>query len=244
MKQLTLNLIFSLLSLVINSTKNINAQIACLNSGLENGDYTNWSGLIGHYSGANLFGFNNINSGLYLFPISLGSTPRISIITPGLDPKVPIQKVYSGNYAIKIGMENVGNKEAERIVYDLLVDNNNKKFKYNYAVVLEEPNHSRRRNPFFWARILYNGSVICQTGRKSSGTGDPFFKDYAGFQYRNWDCVSCDLSNYVGRIVQVEFTVAGCAQGGHSGYAYIDGLCDIDPINLDFNLNKDTYCLG
>ena len=47
-----------------------------------------------------------------------------------------IQRVYSGSYALKLGSQ-LAQSRAERAVYTVPITNNNKIFRYNYAVVLE-----------------------------------------------------------------------------------------------------------
>ncbi len=226
----------------------IEKTLGCPNAGVEENNFTNWTGLEGGYKG--FTDVSDINSGLTLNPVTLGTstTDKIVIVQKGQDDNVPIQKVYQGKYAIRIGNSKKGN-QATRVVYNLQVDNDNMLFKYNYAVVLVAGHGEMNQNPFFSGRIIYKDEqtdalvVICETGRKTSGEGDNFFKKHInGWEYRNWDCASCDLSSYEGKVVQVEFTVTSCDQSEHPGYAYIDGLCDEDPINLNFTINKNIYC--
>lgn len=214
----------------------------CQNAGLESNNFTNWTGMIGSYSGAG--NLADINSGLILNNTALPAAQRITLINPGADPNVPIQRVQSGVVAIKLGSE-LRNGNAERVSYSIPITNNNKIFRYNYAVVLEIPrgeNHTQGQLPFFSARVMVGKNVICQTGRKTAGVGDPFFQNQGDFAFRDWDCQVCDLTAYVGQTVTVEFTVASCSLGGHFGYAYIDGLCENTGINASFHLNKKSFC--
>ena len=234
-----------MLLLMTVGTSSLQAQVkACVNAGIENNNFQNFTGAIGLYSAAS--DLNNVNSGLALSPTALPSGQRISIVTAGNDPNVPsLSRVYAGNYAIRLGSDSAG-RRAERVTYTTPITNANKIFRYNYAVVLEIPNaqsHRVSEMPFFWARIMVGKKVICETGRKTAGTGDPFFQTFNGFNFRDWDCQVCDLTAYVGQTVTVEFTVASCSQGGHFGYAYIDGLCDSGVMDVNFNLNKTVYCL-
>lgn len=230
-----------LVVLLLMSGQSFSQRRDCENSGLEYGDFTNWSGWIGSYAG-----FTDpldINSGLTLNPTALPTAPRITLVNPGFDQYIPtLATVYEGNNAIMLG-SNSGGTNAERVVYTIPVTNANKIFKYNYAVVLEVPGHTAAQMPFFSARVLIGKTVICETGRKTSGTGDPFFQTFNGYEYRDWDCVVCDLSDYVGQTATIEFTVASCSLGAHFGYAYIDGLCNSE-LEATFSLDKTTYCLG
>jgi len=221
----------------------LQAQVSrdCVNGGLELNSFNNFSGFIGTYSGATSIG--DVNSGLNLSSTSLPNTNRITLVTPGIDQNAPIQQVYEGNYAIRLG-DNAAGSRAERVTYSVPITNSNKIFKYNYAVVLELPddNHSNGERPFFWARVMVGKQVICETGRKSAGLGDPFFQSNGNYDYRDWDCQVCDLSAYVGQTVTVEFTIADCSLSGHSAYAFIDGLCSSGDIDVSFNLNKEKFC--
>jgi hypothetical protein len=60
--------------------------------------------------------------------------------------------------------------------------------------------------------------------------------------YKNWQCVEYDLTPYMGREVLIFFRSTDCSQGGHFGYAYIDGLCDALPATASFTLNKTQIC--
>lgn len=222
----------------------LNAQVSrdCFNGGIEQGTFANFTGFIGNFTGAT--NISDINSGLNFSPTSLPSTNRITIVTPGLDTNAPIQRVFEGNFAIRLGDDSSG-AFAERVVYSTLITNSNKIFKYNYAVVLELPGtgHLDGQRPFFSARVMVGKTVICETGRKTAGVGDPFFQTFNDFDYRDWDCQVCDLSAYVGQTVTVEFTIADCSLTGHKAYAFIDGLCNSGDVNVSFDMNKSTYCL-
>jgi len=78
-------------------------------------------------------------------------------------------------------------------------------------------------NPFF------------KVSKITSNFGDPVV-------YKNWQCVEYDLTPYMGKQVLIYFRVNDCSQGGHFGYAYIDGLCDAWPATASFTLNTNQIC--
>lgn len=217
----------------------------CLNGDVEQNSYENWDFSIGNYNGYNVFGANNINSGLSLTIADPNtSEPRIFIESQGQDPNIgSLSKVLEGTKSLRIGNNDPdaqGGTRSERASYSFTVNNSNKIFKYNYAFVVQDGKHSKRQQSFFWARIMAGKKVVCET-KRILPTDDGFDKQ-GTFTYRNWNCVTCDLSDYVGENVKAEFTVSGCSVGGHKAYAYIDGLCSQNPMNLDFTLNKSIYC--
>jgi len=228
---------------------------SCINGGLEQGSFLNWTGEAGYYDGCTSFTYNNIDAGVNLLgAVDINTAPRFSIINQGVDQYVPINKVFNGNNALQIG-NNVSNPAGTqdggfltRASYNFQVTPDNANFKMNYAVVLQNPNHNPNDNSWFWARLFVttaNGEVLVyETGRKTAQTGDEFFQVSGNFEYRDWDCFGTDLSQYIGMNARAEFTISNCALAGHFAYAYIDALCIEETIDLDFSLDKREYCLG
>ncbi|MDX2171847.1 MAG: gliding motility-associated C-terminal domain-containing protein [Bacteroidota bacterium] len=60
------------------------------------------------------------------------------------------------------------------------------------------------------------------------------YPPYSG-SWSGWKTASLDLTPYIGTCVTIQLTAAGCAYGGHRGYAYFDTQCT--PINLTVNNN-------
>lgn len=228
---------------------------SCINGGLEQGTFVNWSGEAGYYDGCTNLTYNNINAGVNLLgAVNINTAPRFSIVNQGVDQYVPINKVFHGSNALRIG-DNTSNPAGTndggyltRANYNFQVTSDNANFKMNYAVVLQNPNHVPNKNSWFWARIFVttaNGEVlIYETGRKTAQTDDEFFQIFENFEYRDWDCFGTDLSQYIGMNARAEFTISNCAFAGHFAYAYIDALCIEETIDLDFSLDKREYCLG
>jgi hypothetical protein len=44
--------------------------------------------------------------------------------------------------------------------------------------------------------------------------------------WRNWTTIGIPLNTFIGQCITIQFTSSDCSQGGHYGYAYIDGDCD------------------
>ena len=91
------------------------------------------------------------------------------------------------------------------------------------------------KNPYFeytLTHIATGDEINKRTIRVNVDGTDPAFtigKKIGGVNivHTNWECVNIDLSEYVGEEVSIEFIVADCTDNGaHTGYVYIDGLCD------------------
>lgn len=86
---------------------------------------------------------------------------------------------------------------------------------------------------------LFNQTVTS----KVADSSNPFFKQGSDATvYKNWQCVQYDLSAYIGQTVSLCILAAGCNQGGHYGYVYLDGLCKPNIATSNFNLSSTTFC--
>lgn len=210
----------------------------CPNPSAENGDFTGWKGYKGTHSP--FWGAHSFKA------TGLPSPSRFEIMTPGFDPKVPsIPTVTHGNYSIKLGDSETGS-QADRLVMKFVVTPNNRRLSFCYSLLLQDPKHKKKEQPYFRYRITGPYGIITQR-KIVADSSDKYFETLGGINYKNWDCVcGIDLTSYIGREIEVEFTVVDCTEGGHFGYAYIDAYC-IDPyeaINPAFTLQKDEYCIN
>ncbi len=220
----------------------------CFNGGFEEGTWEDWKGKFGNReSGLHRNGFN---------------PDRHNILSAGDDPFVPITIPFSGTYTVKLG-DNKSLKHMESITYCFTVDDTNKDFSFNYAIVLETPAeiddndnlHGPDKESFFQYDIYSMNSLgeretIPDGFLFETADADEFYQrkflenNPTPLAYKGWTCEAFDLSNYLGQELCVEFIVADCSEGGHFGYAYIDGLCtapaDNEPI-LSFEA-KNVYC--
>ena len=201
----------------------------CANGGLENNDFSNWTSYYDTFTGGSV-NINSLNSGII--------DGRQQIVSSGLDPQlsalgVNLPTVVEGNYALRLGDVSTG-KDFDHIRYTFTVDDDNKDFSFRYAMVLEDPSgHGASEKPFFSYRIIKGTSTSfwnlwLNTIKKEkwvSDVNDPFFESVGNTAYRDWSTECIDLSKYVGKTVTIMFSVADCSQGGHYGYAYIDGMC-------------------
>ena len=172
------------------------------------------------------------------------NTPTFSGPTPGrhtlmsgtgVDPYggFPVVPPGGGNFAFRLGNDTTG-AEAERVRYFVKVPaSSSQKYLlvFNYAVVLQDPNHAASEQP----RFSVNGY--------DSATGDPipcvqfnfvassvlpgFTAGTNGTVYKPWSSVSVNLSSMAGKTVALDFATGDCDLGGHFGYAYIDMACGV-----------------
>ncbi|MDX2173463.1 MAG: gliding motility-associated C-terminal domain-containing protein [Bacteroidota bacterium] len=77
------------------------------------------------------------------------------------------------------------------------------------------------------------------------GTPTPVITTFTAYcqssgSWSGWKTVSLDLTQYIGTCVTIQLTAAGCAYGGHNGYAYFDTQCTA--VNL--SVNNSLYPAG
>jgi len=192
--------------------------------------------------------------------VNTGTDPYANL--PMVDPG-------GGTWACRLGGEYVNtaigicstqdplglNSSGEILQQTFPVTTANAMFTYSYLAVLEQTGgtpHSATQCPYFRVQVLdHNGDTIpCfqyyveATGNTappgmltsssiSNSNGTPVF-------YSPWTTNSLDLRTYIGTNVTVIFTAAGCTQGGHFGYAYIDAKCGPTQILA----SSPPVCLG
>lgn len=187
---------------------------------------------------------------------------RVSIVSAGEDETVGSllltvpNSPSPNNYSLKIGNSSVGN-EAEMVTKTFQVDNSNFIVSFDYAVVLESPNHDDDEVPTFWVRVFdgdinqYVDGLVDLDGQG----GDMIVADInntvlfeafgTGVVYTNWLCATINLQSLIGKTVTIEFINKDCSLGGHFGYTYLDNLCNgcgDSPTSLTFNTGNSSDC--
>ncbi|QPH40271.1 gliding motility-associated C-terminal domain-containing protein [Pedobacter endophyticus] len=211
---------------------NLCAQPCPENVGFENGNFQNWK----LYTGITT-AVNHINS-IETHRVSRPANSRHAMISDKrlIDPygKFKVIPPTAGNFVVKLGNDGTGN-QADGISYLITVPENRPEFTltYQYAVVLEEPNHLPSEQPRFVARVKdvekneYIGCVSFEYISTSSLPGFQKCKPKESIIYKDWTPVTMNLSGYQGKKLELEFISADCTLGGHFGYAYVDvgNLC-------------------
>lgn len=195
------------------------------------------SGSWGPITYTNASGSNIMNSGSFNAADHSVSVHHKSV-TSGPDPTIPIlnriwnfptgntTSVRLGNKGVKFGKESMAKV--------ITVTPTNSLLSFSYAMVVENPGHSQNSDPSFRVNILdasnilinYNSLVnLGGNGINFISSAHPLLKNYNGIQYKDWTCVTVDLSSLIGQTIIIEFENRDCWRGGHWGYSYIDNIC-------------------
>lgn len=242
MKDNFLTIVFTIISLTIWNS----SYAQCPNGNLENG---NLSGAWTPYT--------SIHSPFGGVPIS-NLTPnqvngRHTIMTGnGNDPIVGanIPLVSEGSHSVRLGNSSAGG-QADILKYTFNVSPQNETFEFRYAMVMEDPGHPDDENPFFTYLVVKGSglnlspSTLITGGQFVADLSNPYYKQVQGkdIVYKEWTPVCLDLSDYKDEVVSIIFITADCNQGGHFGYAYIDGLCEDASAVAKLNI-PSSICQG
>ncbi|QQL51369.1 gliding motility-associated C-terminal domain-containing protein [Mucilaginibacter ginkgonis] len=234
------NCIFIIVFIAAAAVPRISFAQGCpVNVDFENGDFNQWTCYRGVTSSSGQTNYISVNQ-------SSPTNGVHTIIPKGtqLDPygKFPITPPDGSKYAVRLGNDGTG-AQAERLSYNFTVPQTDFALTYQYAVVLQDPNHSAEQQPRFTAKVLdltTNTYISCSSFNYVATANIPGFKKSTVSNmviYKGWTPVTIDLSAFKGRQMQLEFTTADCTQGGHFGYAYIDVNRTCSSI-----INGNNYC--
>lgn len=219
----------------------IHGQSGCYNSDFSTGDFTGWRASYGPRSQPDLnkeFSPEHhkiMMTGDDLYdPYAAACEGPLEMIPPG--------EMYSA----RLGNDK-GGSEAEQLIYDIDVSEDNNLFIYKYAVVLQDGGHEKSVQPNFSVRILnQQGAVIDPLcGVYNVSAAEPYQN---GIQCRDvywtqWNTVGINLANYVGQKVSIEFTTRDCGFQEHFGYAYISAKCSKLKINVGVCVGGNNFAL-
>jgi hypothetical protein len=105
---------------------------------------------------------------------------------------------------------------------------------FAWAAVMQNPGHPDAQQPYVFVvmKNLTKGTTLYDAFIFSKPT-DPIFHQAANtVLYTDWQIMNQAFTPQqlaVGDTVQVECIAAGCSQGGHWGYLYVDGFGSIPP---------------
>ena len=172
----------------------------------------------------------------------------------------------SGDFALKLGSTTTQSYigKSQMASYTFKVTNQNKYFKFQYAVVLvDDPTHTEQNTSFFQYYVTKKGRKIPNPWsfkqmrmynrtehKKFADVNDPYFQNTGQITdsnepiiYRDWTCKILDLTKYVGEELTIHFISSDCQPGPDWGYAYIDALCENSTATVNFTL-PDEACKG
>jgi gliding motility-associated-like protein len=146
----------------------------------------------------------------------------------------PIMPNGGGNFVLKLGNTNTG-AEAEKMSYHIRIPSgiNDYGLIYRYAVVFQNPGHSKSEQPRFEVKTYdsaTNKLIDCNTHTyiaASNITGFLQSKVNTTVYYKPWSTATINLSGYAGKTVIIDIATGDCSQGGHFGYGYVDFSCGL-----------------
>ncbi|KLT64229.1 hypothetical protein AB669_16825 [Pedobacter sp. BMA] len=205
------------------------AQSCPENIGFEYGNFQNWKIYAGFTNDKGVMTINQIDN-----PVS----GRENIVTDkdarDIYGGFKLVPENGGNFSVKLGNNGTGG-QVDQISYLINIPANRPEFTltYQYAVVLEDPNHLNEEQPRFIARVKdleTNQYIPCASFEYVATSDLPGFqkaKSNATVIYKEWTPVTINLSGYQGKQLLIEFITSDCTLGGHFGYAYVDvnNLC-------------------
>jgi len=224
MKLFTVFLVFS--SCIVSYCQN------CINSDFSLGNFNNWSGTTGTVP--------NGGGTPYDVPgFVIGQHQILS--TPGLDPNTGNVLSYPppGSTSVCMLGNNIPGYGAESMSYQITVDQSNRLFIYEYAMVLQSPGHSVNDEPRFIVKITdINGNLLpgnCSYYETYGSDPNNNFTNNAGTAFSTWQKVAIDLTQYLGGTLKIQFTTQDCGLGAHWGYAYLTASCG--PLGITMQKN-------
>lgn len=204
----------------------------CPNLNFSANNFNNWSGTTGTVP-------NNGGTPYDVPGFVIGQHQILN--TPGLDPNTGNILSYPppGSTSVCMLGNNIPGYGAESMSYLITVDQSNRLFIYEYAMVLQAPGHSVNEEPRFIVKITdLNGNLLpgeCSYYETYGSDPNNNFTNLAGIAFSTWQKVAIDLSQYNGQTLKIQFTTLDCGLGGHYGYAYLTASCG--PLELTIQKN-------
>jgi len=216
-------------------------QDLCANGTFESGDINiadwsfYWEGETGSVSGTNRLNTGSFNSG---GPHS--DQVHHQVISPGSDPYfAALNQVWSfpssNNNSLRLGNANP-RWGLESVAKKIVVTPATSVLSFSYALVTDNPAGHGAALPFFEVNILdaadnntnYNSLVNLGNSSNRISSDNPLLipnDPNANRRWKDWTCVTADLSSLMGDTIIVEFVNRDCWAGGHWSYTYLDNLC-------------------
>jgi gliding motility-associated-like protein len=234
-----------LLTMLFNAAIGIAQTVAgaCpANIGFENGTFQNWECFAGKISTAGIISLSPTA------PIDGRHTLLQNTYPQQNDPygNFPVNCPNGSGYSIRLGNSLTGG-EAESVSYTFTIPANQTNYSiiYNYAVVLQNPNHQDYQQPKFTSKVFNvtdNEYVTCGSFEFVASANLPGFKLSSvgtNIYYKPWSPITINLYGYAGKTIRIEFTNNDCTLGGHFGYAYLD----VNE-NCSSPISGNIYCNG
>lgn len=249
-----------------------NAQSNCGNQDFDDSTFVGWSGASGSNSGGVLVPItwtpgliSNGNNAITYDALARHTIITVnkvdSMVTDPItmlpDTQMTTLAPNGGVASVRLGNANMG-LETEKLMLPYTVTAQNSWFQFQFASIMEDPNHQWDMQPFFMVNVLDQSGLPVTALCDTIWAGDPTVPYIVSgtnmsHLYRRWTPLSIDLSSLLGTTITIEFVNADCAYGGHFGYTYIDVSCfgtgtpNVWPGDADYDLqanNADVLTLG
>jgi hypothetical protein len=118
---------------------------------------------------------------------------------------------------------------------------------FGWAAVVQNPGHPANQQPYVYVAVndVTKGTVLYQAFIFAGDPNSPIpWHTYGGAQYTDWQVldIAPDSSALdVGDQVSIEVTAAGCSQGGHWGYVYVDHFGSFHPVTPHVTVADKAY---
>ena len=153
-----------------------------------------------------------------------------SLVNVGNDPNVStIPMVYDGSWAFRVNNPATG-AHISRVqqVITIPSDVNVPKLTFVWAAVMQDPGHTPAEQPFVDIIVEDMTNANERVYYKHFYANDPAYPGWITgtglWRGINWQQVTlADLSARKGHQLRIRVVAADCTQGGHGGYAYLDG---------------------
>lgn len=198
-----------------------------------------WEGNQGSVSGT-----NRLNTGTFTGPPNNQHANQVhhQVVSNGQDPNFPaLDRVWNfptGNSkSLRLGNAHE-NRGLETVAKQITITPSNALLTFSYALVMEDPTTPPHGNnlPFFEVNIIEAGNFsnnynhLINLGNNSNriSSNNPLLipnNTTAVQRWKDWTCVTADLSSLIGKTVIIEFVNRDCWLGAHWGYTYLDNLC-------------------
>ncbi|MBL0884648.1 MAG: hypothetical protein IBJ16_15105, partial [Chitinophagaceae bacterium] len=197
------------------------------NIGFEKGNFDHWETLKGSINGAGVISMTaQVPDPFNHVLMSAANDGKLTDEYGGF----PVVCPNGSGYSVKLGSP-TGGRDAHGLNYTFTVPKTSGDYSiiYNYAVVLENPQHQPHEQPLFSVKVFNvtdNKYEDCGSFQFIAAADLPGFRlSTAGrpnVYYKVWAPITLKLPGFEDKTLRLEFTVNDCTLGGHFGYAYVD----------------------
>ncbi len=244
---------------IIGVWSKVSAQSPCVNADFSLGNFTNWTGSVGQHTSAGddytamvgmVLGTPNqspYSAGQQTIMDTAGTDVNTNNMLNILPPN-GANSCMLGNAQVE-SCDGSPYPQAARLAYTMPVDSSNTVFYCQYAVVLQNPNHTSPEQPKFTIRVLNAAGVSLDSIIYIAATGLPGFESCIpsasacasdSVLWQDWTTAVLNLSPYIGQVITIQITSLDCIPGAHFGYAYISCYCGTSNCLADFTSFKDS----